>query len=260
MYTLLMKLLCPVCKKPLHREGRSCLCENRHTFDYAKSGYLNLYLSSRSAHGDNREMVRARTAFLETGAYSFLRSRLKELIGRPDTLVDLACGEGYYTRAMEAHEVWGFDLSRDALMHAAKKTPEMHWILASIFALPLADACTDCVLTCFAPFAADEIFRILKPGGRFLFVTPGPGHLFEMKEVLYDTPYLNPHKDLETPLQPVHEETIRSTFEADQEMLSSLFAMTPYAYRTGRAGREKLGAVRSLQLTAEFVIRIYQKP
>lgn len=259
MYTLVMKLLCPVCGKPLSKEGRSYLCSSRHTFDIAKSGYLNLYLSGRGAHGDNRQMVQARTSFLETGAYAFLRSRLKELAGRPASLVDLACGEGYYTSVMEADEILGIDLSRDALIHAAKQSPHIRWILASIFALPLEDSCTDCALTCFAPFAGRETERILRPGGRFLFVSPGPRHLFEMKKVLYNTPYLNPRKDPETSLQLIREETIRSTFTADTGMLMSLFAMTPYAYRTGRAGTEKLGAVREMSLTAEFIIRIYQK-
>lgn len=259
MYTHVMKLLCPVCGKQLVREDRSFICSSRHTFDIARSGYLNLHLSGRGAHGDNKQMVKSRTAFLETGAYAFLRSRLKELAGHPALLADLACGEGYYTSAMNADEICGIDLSRDALNHAAKQNPHIRWILASIFSVPLEDGCADCVLTCFAPFAGRETERILRPGGRFIFVSPGPYHLFEMKEILYETPYLNTHKELETSLCLIHEETIRRTFTADNEMLMSLFSMTPYAYRTGRAGTEKLSTVREMSLTAEFTIRIYQK-
>ena len=107
--------------------------------------------------------------------------------------------------------------------------------------------------------AKEEIERVLKPGGRFIFVTPGPRHLYELKEALYETPYLNVHKDLETSLSLVHEETISSSFLCNNQQLSHLFAMTPYAYRTGKRGKEKLSTIETLNLTAEFVIRIYQK-
>ena len=37
-------LLCTVrnCRRPLHREGQRVVCQRGHSFDYARSGYLNL--------------------------------------------------------------------------------------------------------------------------------------------------------------------------------------------------------------------------
>ena len=253
-----MKLLCPVCKQPLEKVSKSWRCENNHNFDEAKSGYLNL-LQSGGNHGDNKEMVKARTAFLESGAYAFLKQKLIQLIGNPDTLADFACGEGYYTSGLCAKEIIGIDMSKDALIHAATLSPAIRWALPSIFDAPLEDNSCDVVLTCFAPFAKEEIERILRPGGRFIFVTPGPHHLYELKEALYETPYRNIHKDLDTNLSLVHEETISSSWLCHNEQLYSLFAMTPYAYRTGKRGKEKLSTIEALHLTAEFVIRIYQK-
>lgn len=253
-----MKLLCPVCRKPLKKVNKSWCCCNSHNFDEAKSGYLNL-LRNGGAHGDNKEMVKARTAFLESGAYAFLKDKLVQLAGSPDTLADFACGEGYYTSGMQATDIVGIDMSKDALIHAAKNYPSIRWVLSSIFDAPLEDESIDVVLTCFAPFAKEEIERVLKPGGRFIFVTPGPRHLYELKEALYETPYLNVHKDLETSLSLVHEEIISSSFLCNNQQLSHLFAMTPYAYRTGKRGKEKLSTIETLNLTAEFVIRIYQK-
>lgn len=253
-----MKLLCPVCRKPLEKVGKSWSCADNHNFDEAKSGYLNL-LRSGGAHGDNKEMVKARTTFLQSGAYAFLKEELVKLTGSVHTLADFACGEGYYTSGLQAEDIIGIDMSKDALIHAAKHYPSVRWVLSSIFDAPLEDESCDVVLTCFAPFAKDEIERILKPGGRFIFVTPGAHHLYELKEILYETPYLNEHKDLETTLSLVHEETISSSFLCEKEALSALFAMTPYAYRTGKRGKEKLSTIEALNLTAEFVIRIYQK-
>ena len=254
-----MKLICPVCKRPLTKEGRSYCCEMRHSFDLAKSGYLNLHLSNKADHGDNKQMVKARTTFLDSNAYLFLAERLKDMLKECNHVVDMACGEGYYTSLLTNDDVLGIDLSKDALVHAAKHDKRSMYVLSSIFSLPLEDGCADGVLTCFAPFAKEEVERILKERGIFVFVTPGPKHLFEMKEVLYDTPYLNKEKELDTSLVLLHKETISAPFTCDAKHLAALFEMTPYAYRTGRNGIAKLSALPQLRMTAEFTIRIYQK-
>ncbi len=59
-----MNILCPVCKKKLIRTGNSCQCENRHCFDLAKEGYLNLNLHNSQNTGDNQDMIKARRNFL----------------------------------------------------------------------------------------------------------------------------------------------------------------------------------------------------
>ena len=90
-----MKLICPVCASPLRKENKEAVCDNNHHFDYAKSGYLNLLVSNKKVHGDDAAMVKARTAFLESGGYAFLRNRLSELTEDSHVLADLGCGEGY---------------------------------------------------------------------------------------------------------------------------------------------------------------------
>lgn len=256
-----MKLICPVCGHPLNKANNSAVCDQNHTFDYAKQGYLNLLLKQSKDHGDNAEMVKARTDFLNTGAYSFLRDALAEkvLAHHSSTLADLGCGEGYYTSALPSAEKYGFDLSKDALKHASKNDPSSNYIVASIFHLPLADASCDTAVTCFAPAATEEIQRILLPGGIFLFVTPGPRHLFEMKSVLYDTPYENEMEDLQTELALESDEMIEQKFICDQSGLMNLFLMTPYAYKTSTAGRDKLAQAGTLELTGQFRIRTYRK-
>jgi len=256
-----MKLLCPICGKPLEQNEHSAVCENRHAFDYARSGYLNLLVSQKAAHGDDAAMVRARTSFLEKGFYAFLKEELSAEAQREPvhSAVDLGCGEGTYTIALPGEERFGVDLSKDALKHAAKADPLTQYLLASIFHLPLADASMDLAVTCFAPAAVDEIERVLKPGGRFLYVTPGPDHLIELKRVLYPHPYQNEVKQLDTAMALASQTVISQRFAADAEDLSNLFRMTPYAWKTGREGTEKLHKVASLEITAQFILRIYRK-
>ncbi len=239
------------------KTGKQAVCENRHSFDYAKSGYLNLLLNSSGMHGDDKAMVKARTQFLETGAYAFLRDELCTLSRQSEVLADLGCGEGYYTSALPAGEKYGFDLSKDALAHAAKKDPGTYYTVASIFHLPLPGACADTVLTCFAPVADAEIRRILKPGGTFILVTPGPRHLFEMKEILYEHPYENPSEPADTSLELKEQKIIRSCAEISGASLQNLFMMTPYVWKTEKTGMDRLSAAGDITITYEFCIRTY---
>lgn len=256
-----MKLICPVCGNPLTRSGNTAVCRNHHSFDYARQGYLNLLIRQSKAHGDNREMVKARTEFLNTGSYAFLKDELTEITKQisVDVLMDLGCGEGYYTSAMKAHEKYGFDMSREALKHASNHDHSTQYVVASMFHLPVENETCDMAVTCFAPFAGEEIPRILRPGGLFVFVSPGPDHLIELKKILYDTPYPNVIKPLNTELQKVQEYQIDKPFHVNHEGLMNLFEMTPYAHHTKQSDQMKMNSVQEMDLTAQFVIRIYRK-
>ena len=48
---------CPVCSHLLIKEQNTYKCENNHTFDLAKEGYLNLLLNAKKTSGDSKEMM-----------------------------------------------------------------------------------------------------------------------------------------------------------------------------------------------------------
>ena len=89
---------CPSCHAELKREGKAFRCRNGHSFDVARQGYVNLLVNARRETGDNKEMVSARTAFLEQGHYRCLRDALCEIIRSlpVQVIADCGCGEGYY--------------------------------------------------------------------------------------------------------------------------------------------------------------------
>ncbi|MBW9212021.1 MULTISPECIES: putative RNA methyltransferase [Terrabacteria group] len=256
-----MKLLCPICQKVLSHQGKDWFCENNHHFDEAKEGYLHVLPGQRKDHGDEKAMVKARTAFLEKDYYSFLRDYLVHLTEKfpHQSLADFGCGEGYYTGAFIADEKIGIDAAKVAIKHAAKKDKSTQYLVASFFQNLLEDKSQDIVITCFAPIAKEQIERILKPKGIFVVVSPAKKHLWQLKEILYDIPYENSLKDLDLNLKLIQDETMEERMNLNQEELQVLFQMTPYYHHTAIEGRKRLSQQKKLVVLASFQIRIYQK-
>ena len=90
----------------------------------------------------------------------------------------------------------GFDIAKPAVRLAAKALPAAKYAVASSFAQPVRTGWADLLLNCFSPFAQEEFRRVLRPGGRMIYVVPGAEHLYQMKAVLYDTPYKNPVQEV----------------------------------------------------------------
>ena len=274
------EILCPVCGGELMREEGRWRCALGHSYDIASQGYVNLLLSSRKhakVPGDSREMVEARERFLASGSYGFLRERVADLAaelmdGIPaPRVVDAGCGEGWYTVRVAGRLrdcgssplMIGLDISKFALRSAAKKDKEGVWAVASIFDMPVADASADLVMNLFAPIAGREFCRVLRPGGWLLVVSPGPDHLFSLKEKLYETAYRNgpvPEPEKGAGLVLRRRETVAREFTVgSRELLRDLFQMTPYPWKSPRESRERLERMDSLTTLGEFVLSIYQK-
>lgn len=265
-------LCCPICGQPLERMERSYLCPKRHCYDVAKEGYVNLLPANRKNSkdpGDDKDMVAARTRFLEGEHYAPLRDALAALVGEksPKTVLDSGCGEGYYTagvcaalreRGMETR-VAGVDLSRSALKKAARRTKEAEFAVASVYHLPVADRSVDLLLNCFSPLALEEFRRVLRPGGTYLYVVPGAKHLWELKQVLYEKPYENAEE--ETAYEGFAYEAIIPvdfTITLDAPALQDLFRMTPYCWKTPKAGIERMNALDGLDVTASFRVHVFR--
>lgn len=258
-------LVCPLCKTPLSREGGSLLCsgERKHCFDVAKSGYVTLTRALGTA-GDDRDMVRARTAFLDKGYYRPFAEAVAKAVEGKNVVIDAGCGEGYYSNiiAEHSHRVYGFDLSKHACDKAAKRAKAANsgafFGVSSVFELPIADNCADAVVSLFAPIAEEEFSRVLKSNGLLVVGAAGKRHLFELKEAVYADAYENEgRRDLPRGFCEIGHENVTYTFTCDD--VKSLFMMTPYAFKTSREDMAKLDAIDSLEITADFDIFIYKK-
>lgn len=267
--------ICPVCREDLILRENTYICQNNHSFDRAKSGYVNLLrsqVSNKKRHGDDKLMIRARTAFLEKGYYQPLLEAIlaecEKLESKMVHLCDIGCGEGWYTHHIFNHlrergqivQMEGIDISKDALSVCAKRNPYISAAVASISALPIRTGSVDMLLNLFAPFDLTEFARVLKKGGIWLKAIPLEKHLLGLKSAIYERPYKN---------QVVIEQyegftllsrrDIRATLHLEGEDIRNLFCMTPYYYKTGKEDQEKLHSLTALDTEIEFAVLCYQK-
>jgi len=269
-------LLCPVCGAPLNRGDAAYRCSTGHSFDRSAAGYVHLLPANRmhaKIPGDNKEMAASRHRFLSTGAYEPLRRALiRAALEHPSpapVVADMGCGEGYYTEGIfrslsgagRPSAVVGIDISKFSLKYAAKRLQEGEFAVASVFHAPLADRCADLLFNCFSPLCMEEFGRILKPGGRFVYVTPGKNHLMGLKRVLYDAPYEN-----EEPVETYPGFRFHGQEQVDfpltlnsAQQIADLFRMTPYYWRTPPAGMERLARLAALETPASFRVLCYEK-
>ena len=259
-------LICPVCGGALRMGDKSAACAKGHSFDRAKEGYVNLLRTSKRGDrlGDDKASARSRQEFLNRGYYALLRDTLTTLLReRPGTLLDICCGEGYYTAALgqlDGVEAYGFDLSREMVRLAAKRGGATYFV-ANLAAIPVADGSVDTAAHLFAPFHEAEFSRVLRLGVRLYTVVPGARHLFALKERLDDAPYLNDEQLPETTaLRRVDVQKVsgRVVLETAEDV-EAVFRMTPYYFHTSERDKEKLRGVARLETEIEFVIGVYEK-
>lgn len=262
---------CPVCKGQLIQKDNSLLCPAGHSFDIARQGYVNL-VPPQQKHsklpGDTAEMVLARRRILQAGHYNLFRDKLCllvwELIQGSPVILDCGCGEGYYTGAMQsAHgnaSIWGFDISKAAVKAAAGSYKQPGFAVASVFSIPFRDNSAQLITNIFAPVEEKELNRVLQPGGAMLMAVPGERHLWQMKEVLYSSPYENQLRDIEySGFKLESRVPVKGEIQLEAGEIYDLFAMTPYYWRTDLQGVERLKGLKSLKTEIHFDFLIYRK-
>ncbi|MDP2127240.1 MAG: methyltransferase domain-containing protein [Pseudohongiella sp.] len=268
-------LACPMDGLPLERTGNSWQCPNAHSYDIARLGYVHLLpvQNKRSRDpGDSKEMVLARQQFLAAGFYKPIADAVCEAVrSRTDAdsliaVLDAGCGEGYYLRELQQSglqlHVTGLDISKWAVIAAAKPDKTVNWLVGSNANLPLLPATQDVVLCMFGFPVYAEFARVLKEGGVLVKVDAGPDHLLELREIIYPAIRTPGNNKAEAPAQftALEQRSLRYTINASgQEQIARLLTMTPHLYRTSAEGRARATALTEIELTVDVRIEILEK-
>ena len=264
-----MNLICPICGEVLRKCEKEYVCDNRHSFDIARQGYVNLLTvqQKKSLHpGDTREQVLSRRAFLEGGFYEPIANALCETaneLGAEGPILDVGCGEGYYcTRLATAlnAELTGLDISKEAVRVAAGKYKEANWLCATAAHIPVEDKSVKTLTSLFALTLPEEFSRISADDGLYFQVLAAQDHLLGLKSVIYDR--LNFKEKNTVPELPgftrIRSIPIRFTFTVEGRQVQNLFSMTPHVYRIGKEGAENLRKTERLTDRASCVLNVYR--
>lgn len=268
-------LACPMDGQPLTREHGSWRCPAGHCFDIARQGYINLLpvQNKRSKDpGDSKEMVLARQAFLSAGYYQPIADAVSDLVNAsaPEdntvSILDAGCGEGYYLRELKRIQLTnlvsrmhltGLDISKWAVMAAARQDKSADWIVGSNANLPLLTASQDIILCLFGFPVYPEFTRVLKAEGALIKVDAGPEHLIELRKIIYPIiKAANQTEDTPPGFSLVEEHSLRYTIRlSSQTQISQLLAMTPHLYRINAEGRARAEALTEISLTINVQVK-----
>lgn len=270
-----MKYRCPLCQQPLILQptNTQLICRNNHQFDRAKQGYFNLLPvqhKKSKVPGDSKEMIVARENFLAGNYYLPLAKKLANIVNEllnervePTAILDIGCGEGYYSRVIADHnnsDQYGFDISKPAVQKAARKHKDGHYSVASSEHIPLLGASIDLAFKVYAPVSDRELQRVVKANGFMVNVTPAPRHLWQLREFIYDN--VRPHDTVDTTFEgfnKISSEQFNYDIMPSKENRLNLLQMTPFAWKADEAMTQAIGNAESTAIELDFIISIYQK-
>ncbi len=273
-------LTCPYCNTQLLPANKATYrCENNHSFDLSKQGYLNLLPVNKKKSndpGDNEMMIAARRDFLEMGFYDPLITSIKKCINeelsfrnKKIVALDAGCGEGYYSEKALNHlhglhtTIFGTDISKHAVKYAANTYKKNFYFVSSIYNLPIAKKSVDLILSVFSPIMPKEFKRVVARNGYVIVVSPASNHLNEMAALIYEK--VKPHTTTVAAQMSTEFEQLvnkRTTFTIDlksAEDLLALLKMTPYYWSTGIERLENITNKNELTVTCDFNIDIFRK-
>lgn len=241
---------CPICQENLTLLETNFKCCNRHSFDLAKFGYVNLAPQIKQSANYDKENFQNRQQILEAGFYQAILDAVSDLLASSKTtttILDIGCGEGFYSRKLqESHSektFYAFDISKDSVQIAAKSEPNwaVNWFVGDLACLPIKDANMDILLDIFSPANYGEFRRVLSKDGILIKVIPTENHLKEIRQRVQDqlTNKEYSNQDIKEHFQEhftiLSSQTASLTKTITTEQLQALLSMTPLLFHVDQS-------------------------
>lgn len=274
--------MCPLCKTILVKDKATFRCEENHSYDLAKEGYLNLLLVNQKSStdpGDDSGMVTARKNFLQKNYYLPLSNAINKIVinntkNKKDNseikILDCGCGEGYYLKNLKEQyadqnpkmDITGLDISKSAIKMAATSMKNDLFIVSNLnYELPFPDDSFDILLNIFAPKNPIEFSRVMAKNGLLIIVFPTRNHLKSLKESLGVTIDYNSKPDsvmnvFSSKFKLVDTEQIESVINLKAEDAIELIKMTPLYWQVDQ---KKLDKMKGIATEIGFNIYTFKK-
>ncbi len=159
----------------------------------------------------------------------------------------------------------GIDISKDGIKLAAKRYPEIHFLVANLKErLVLSDATIQVMLNIFAPRNTEEYARVLAPGALLLVAIPGPSHLHELRTSLHllnmeENKQQHVVEQFSTQFLLLTTRTIIYTLRLHQPEIVWLVMMTPNYWHLSTESRVALKQLEEVEATVEVTFLLFRR-
>lgn len=269
-------LACPICGGELtFQEPNSFVCPERHGFDIAKPGYLNLLKQAHKTKYD-QALFESRKKVIASGFFGKLIKRVTEMIADTNkeniVIYDAGCGEGSHLARVvselqatgrEVHAA-GLDIAKEGVKQAARDYPGIVWTVADLANCPNQAESADVLLNILSPSNYEEFKRLLKTDGFLLKVVPEANYLRELREFIYvdeKSSYSNESVTSRLAEKLTVEHVERVTYKAPiaKELFADFLEMTPLGWHIAADKKSELLANPPEDLTVDLQIMIAKK-
>lgn len=275
---------CPICHTSMRCADHSMICQNKHCYDIAKSGYLNL-LPQANQSAYSKELFLARKEVIGSELFNPLLQRLAEIIQQmpqidePEVgleqpiaiikILDAGCGEGSMLDSIMTllkdqgfYQGIGIDISKDSIKMAAESENDIIWCVSDLANLPFTNTTFNIVLNILSPANYLEFKRIIQKPGYIIKVVPEANYLKEIRQLVKQEGmpkvYSNQAvvKLFKEQLNLIWEEELQYTFLPDRDLWQKIIQMTPLTLGIDKAILHELIMPEETELTIALRILV----
>ncbi|MGE7923477.1 putative RNA methyltransferase [Viridibacillus arvi] len=239
---------CPVCGDQMTvTEDCIVVCDNRHSFDIAKQGYIN-FMTHAATSMYGKDLFEARKLVIESGLYAPMHTAICDLLKQMNTnvaVLDTGCGEGSHLASIKnkfeeqsdnSFVGIGIDIAKEGIIAAGRHYNDMIWCVGDLAKSPYQQASFNAILNILSPANYTEFKRLLKPNGLVIKVVPQSGYLQQLRALFFAdsekesySNELTVERFKENFLE-VEVKRITQTIEINQELIPLLMHMTPMGW------------------------------
>jgi 23S rRNA (guanine745-N1)-methyltransferase len=271
---------CPVCSGEMQMINlQSLICSNRHCFDIAKQGYVNLLSLAKKTKYDKR-MFEYRRMINRSGFFDPLNAVISDKIinqlrtNEPTSILDAGCGEGshltkiqekLFRKTTNSLLAVGIDISKEGISSAAAEYSNAIWCVANIANCPFANHRFNIILNILSPANYSEFQRLIADDGMVIKVIPERDYLKELRDIFYEGSEKQVYSN-EITLDHFNEhfevtdvESVRYQVNLGESYIKPLLGMTPLSWGTTTERLQKIQEMKLQQVTMDFKILIGKK-